>query len=186
MPLTAIITHADLETIERTTYSATDSAAIDTLIGWTEGWLQALTFSWAYSASASVTVYGDGTRYLDLKRWNNTFSAITIDGTALTAAELADVRSHGFYLRRLGGEVWDEDEEVIVTGAWGWDSSASVPAAYATMERLMVRNLWTAYASRDLQSLSVGDWSATYGESTVTTNSALMQMLGAYSLPAVV
>ena len=185
MPITTIITHADLEAINRTTYGTADAAYLDTLCGYVDTWLQSHLFSWAYSASATVTVVGTGCRYLELGRWCNFFTAITIDGTALNADELADVRTHGYMLHRLGGDVWTDGEEVAITGSWGWDASASVPADYKLMVQLAANSLWQAYTSQTVKTLSAGDYSITYADSVLSTNTTLQMLMDKYRLPAV-
>ena len=185
MPLTTIITHADLEAINRTTYGTADAAYLDTLCGYVDTWLQAHLFSWAYSASASVTVIGNGARYLETGRWNNSITAISIDGTALTADELLDVRTHGYMLHRLGGEVWEEDVEIVITGGWGWDASASVPADYKLMTQFAANSLWQAYTQQPVKALSAGDYSITYADAVLNANTTLQTLMDKYRLPAV-
>ncbi len=182
----AVITYADLENILRTTFSATDQTRVAALIGYLEAWLKAKLFDWTYSASASVTVYGSGSRYLRLTSWCTTVTGITVEGSALTADELLEVVNNGFYLYRKDGEVWDDDDEVVVTGAWGWNTDGDIPANFKNLVRFAFLETWKAFGDgQNLKAFSAGDYSETYVDGLLTNNAMFRTLLSEYMLPAV-
>lgn len=183
--LTAIVTHADIEIMERTTYGTADAASVDTLCGWTEAWLKMYLFDWTYEASGTAAVIGDGTRYLELKKWCTTITGIKIDDVELAADDLAYVKNHGYMLRRVGGDLWPDGAEIDVTGAFGWQTTNDVPGGYSLMVKMAVRNLWSSFCTRDVMSMSAGDYSVTYGPAVLSGNMMLTHLIESYRLPAV-
>lgn len=68
-----------------------------------------------------VTLTGDGTRRLHLPDPEiRTVVSASIDGTALTAGELAELTIGDDWVDRPAGDVWDWDEDIVIAYTHGW------------------------------------------------------------------
>lgn len=173
----AIITYTDIETHTRRTYSSADRTALGMLIGQVEAFVKWSVMDWSEASDTAQAYDGCGTRYLWLNRWLADLSSVTVDGVELDSSAYRLVNNICLYRKEY---VWDEDEEIIVTGDWGF-AAAGAPADFKALLVMIVTRCFEAYARKEVASESVGRVSFSYIQGQIGGSELLQALLRRYS-----
>lgn len=183
MSRVALVTAAELTSLSRRTFTAAEQTTIAGLITNVEAYVAAFCLDWESENAGAYHDYdGSGTSWLWLRRYVASVTAIADDGAALTTS---DFRVKGHYLRYKDGNTFNEgDENIRVTGTWGWSTAAAAPVDFKEMVRLICLDALTAYFDREEASVSIGGVSQTFIQGVITRNALIQSIWDKYAGPS--
>lgn len=184
MSRAALVTAAELTSLSRRTFSAAELTTLASLITSVEAFVASYCLDWESEAAGTRHDYdGNGTAWLYLGRYLATCTAVADDGSALDLTNDLLVRGH--YIRYKDATFSEGEENIQVTGTWGWAAAANAPADFKLLVQQICLEALTAYFDREEQSVSLGGVSQQFLLGLITRDSMIRTTWLKYAGPFV-
>jgi len=159
-----IVTYTDLETFINREFSAAERTRLTTLIAQVEAYIRLNIIDWNRQEATAKTFDGNGCRYQYLFHWLDSCTSVVEDDSTV---DTDDYRNESYMLVHDDRTKWStlDDQNLVVTGDWGFADSADCPEDLKMLIMFMCTDLLTDYFRKDnIKSEKVGDVAFSYGD----------------------